>query len=164
MRFQNLGLVNSHGLLVVIANVDNVDGVSLRVFVDAINWDVCIRFVIWPLVNGVTVVCMPSTWIDGNVDVDVAISCDGISGIVVIIFVDLTVTDSIVVSFVVGDDAIADAILLLSPLTVPSIDGITPFVLLYRVNDNDDNDASTCFIFSLLGIVSDPTNSFIVPL
>lgn len=51
---------------------------------------------------------------------------------------------------------------MVSPLNAPSIE---PTLSLFRVNDNDGNDASTtCSALASICIVFDTTNSFIVPL
>lgn len=153
--------VYSRGLLVVIGNVDNVDGLSLRVFDAAINCDVCIRFVIWLPVNGAIVVWIVSTL----VDVDVAIE-GGETVFVVeaaVVVVTFVVVDVVVV--VNAATAAVDTSTTRSPFVAPSIEGLIPLLLLSRVNDSDNNDASTtCSALASLGIVFDTTNSFIVPL
>lgn len=122
------------------------------------------RFVIGPPVNGVIVVWIVSTL----VDVDVAT----VRGETVLVVAEAVcvVAVAVVVVVVVGASvtaaaAAAGALTTFSLFDAPSIDGTTPLLLLSRVNDSDDNEASTtCFALASLGIVSDTTNSFIVPL
>lgn len=150
----------SRGLLVVIGNVDDVDGLSLRALLDAINWDVCMRFVISPSVNGAIVVWIVSTLDNGN-DVDDDDDDEDVNG-------DDDDDGSKVddaATAAAATVAVACVCAVVAPLNASFIDATTPLLPLSRVNDNDDNDGTTtCSALSSLCIVFDTTNSFIVPL
>lgn len=143
------GMLYSRGLLVVIGNVDDVDGLSLRVFDPAINWDVCMRLVISPFVNGDIVVWIIST-LDG---VDAAAAATP-PPVAIVTVVDACATVVFNAPSIMGTKP-------------PSFPPPPPSPSLSRVNDNDDNDGSaiaTCSALSSVCIVFDTTNSFIVPL
>lgn len=123
------------------------------------------RFVIGPPVNGVIVVWIVSTLVDvdvatvGGETVLVVAEAVCVVAVAVVVVVEVVVVGASVTA------AAAGALTTLSLFDAPSIDGTTPLLLLSRVNDSDDNEASTtCFALASLGIVSDTTNSFIVPL
>lgn len=111
---------------------------------------------------------MASTW----AVVDVAIVDGETVDDIVVAVVVVVVVDSAATVTVAGKGAVvvvaniaAGTLTTLSLLVASSIEGKMPLLLLSRVNDSDDNDASTtCSALTSLGIVSDPTNSFIVPL
>lgn len=152
----------SRGLLVVIGNVDNVDGLSLRALLDAINSDVCMRFVISPSVNGAIVVWIVSTLDNGNDvdddddDDDDDVNDDDDGG---------EVDDAAATAAAAATVSIACVFAVVSLINASFIDDTTPLLPLSRVNDNDDNDGTTtCSALSSLCIVFDTTNSFIVPL